>query len=521
MLSLILLGSSLAGAAYAQSPYGAVPSQFSNSSLAGTTVTTDFGTFTYSKASACACSQLSTSYSENLFFPNNANYTHYNLEAWDKRTNADPACIFRPVTADQVAAGVGIINTCDAQFAIRGGGHMNFPGANNINAGVMIALAGLNGLQISSDNTTVEVGPGNRWFDVYSYLEPYGRIVIGGRLKTIGVPGLTLIGGVHYFNNKYGFAMDNVVKFDVVLGNGTQVVASSNSSSDLFWALKGGANNFGVVTKFTLKTHAIPLVSTTIQAYNESGVEAFLHATCNLAANNDPSIAAGAVTSVSYNVTTGFVSATLLGAQAGAESPPSRFANFTAIPSLRAINKVSSLASFASKLDSPLQYFRVEFGVHAMKPDGPVLYEMFKIWKAAVDEVKDVVGLYPTFVANMDPKSANTIAKTNGIGNIWGRDDTESSIWWQMSTGWDLPQDDLRMTVWIQKVMGILNAYAIANNASCAESDFIYMGDAGEWQKPFDTIPAANIEKLKTIRNKYDAGGVFTRLNWGGFKLPH
>lgn len=90
-----------------------------------------------------------------------------------------------------------------------------------------------------------------------------------------------------------------------------------------------------------------------------------------------------------------------------------------------------------------------------------------------------------------------------------------------MSTGWDLPQDDLRMTTWIQKVMGVLNAYAIANNASCAESDFIYMGDAGGWQKPFDTIPAANIEKLKTIRNKYDAGGVFTRLNWGGFKLPH
>lgn len=125
MLSLILLGSSLAGAAYAQSSYGASPPQFSNSSLAGTTVTTDFGTFTYSKASACACSQLSTSYSENLFFPNNSNYTHYNLEAWDKRTNADPACIFRPVTADQAAAGVGIINTCDAQFAIRGGGHMN------------------------------------------------------------------------------------------------------------------------------------------------------------------------------------------------------------------------------------------------------------------------------------------------------------------------------------------------------------------------------------------------------------
>lgn len=222
----------------------------------------------------------------------------------------------------------------------------------------MVALAGLNDLQISADNTTVDVGPGNRWYDVYSYLEPYGRIVIGGRLKTIGVPGLTLIGGVHYFNNKYGYAMDNVVNYDVVLGNGTQVKASADCNPDLFWALKGGANNFGIVTKFTLNTFDIPLVSTTIQVFDESGIEAFLHATCDLAANNDPSIAAGAVITTTYNATTGAMSASLIGVQAGTESPPSRFENFTAITALQSINNVSSMASFAKQLDSPLQMFR-------------------------------------------------------------------------------------------------------------------------------------------------------------------
>lgn len=116
MLSLLLAGSSLLGAVSAASNV---------SSLAGTVVTTDYGTFTYSEASACACSQLSTSYPDNLYFPNTSNYTYYNLEAWDTRTNTDPACIFSPVTADQVAVGIGIISTCDAQFAIRGGGHMN------------------------------------------------------------------------------------------------------------------------------------------------------------------------------------------------------------------------------------------------------------------------------------------------------------------------------------------------------------------------------------------------------------
>lgn len=71
---------------------------------------------------------------------------------------------------------------------------------------------------------------------------------------------------------------------------------------------------------------------------------------------------------------------------------------------------------------------RVEFAVHFMKPNGTVLYQMWQMWKAAVEDVKDVVGFYPTFVTNLDPKSANTIAKTNGIGNVWGRDDTESGI---------------------------------------------------------------------------------------------
>lgn len=89
-----------------------------------------------------------------------------------------------------------------------------------------------------------------------------------------------------------------------------------------------------------------------------------------------------------------------------------------------------------------------------------------------------------------------------------------------MSTGWDLAQDDLRMTTWIQKVMGNIHSFAIANNVSSEETDFIYMGDAGGWQDPFSTFPAENVEKMISVREKYDAEGVFSRLNWGGFKIP-
>lgn len=84
----------------------------------------------------------------------------------------------------------------------------------------MVTLNKLQDHKVYSD--TIEVGPGMKWIDVVRALDPYHRAAIGGRLKPIGVPGLTLIGGVHYFTNRYGFAMDNVERYDVVLGNGTQ-----------------------------------------------------------------------------------------------------------------------------------------------------------------------------------------------------------------------------------------------------------------------------------------------------------
>lgn len=103
-----------------------------------------------------------------------------------------------------------------------------------------MTLTGLSQRTVSADRSSIAVGPGNQWVDVYAALDPYGLDAIGGRLKTIGVPGLTLIGGFHYFNNKYGWAMDNVLSYDVVLGNGTLVTVNQISHSDLFWALKGG-----------------------------------------------------------------------------------------------------------------------------------------------------------------------------------------------------------------------------------------------------------------------------------------
>jgi FAD/FMN-containing dehydrogenase len=137
---------------------------------------------------------------------------------------------------------------------VKSGGHAAFTGASNINGGLTIDLLKLNQITVSPDKTQTSVGPGNTWFDVYSQLEGEGLSVIGGRVSAIGVGGLTLGGGISFFSGRYGWACDNVNTYEVVFADGTIQEVSYNSYLDLYFALRGGGNNFGIVTRFDLVT---------------------------------------------------------------------------------------------------------------------------------------------------------------------------------------------------------------------------------------------------------------------------
>lgn len=105
-----------------------------------------------------------------------------------------------------------------ATFAVRGGGgHMPIPLYGNTNGGVLIAPTGLNTLQLSDDQESLAIGPGNTWGDVYGYLETYGLIVVGGRVGSVGVPGLLLGGGVSFYSSQHGWASSNVISYEVRL----------------------------------------------------------------------------------------------------------------------------------------------------------------------------------------------------------------------------------------------------------------------------------------------------------------
>ncbi|OOF95626.1 hypothetical protein ASPCADRAFT_506521 [Aspergillus carbonarius ITEM 5010] len=193
-------------------------------------------------------------------FWNQSYYTNTVKEYWNGvNANNRPACAFFPANAEQVSVAVQQLNKYPtAPFALKSGGHNFNAGFSSTNGGVLLSFnENLSSTTRNPDGQTFDVGPGARWGDVYAVTEKTNQVVVGGRLANIGVAGYTLGGGLSYYSAQYGLACDNVLNYEVVLANGTIVNANATSHPDLFWALRGGGNRYGIVTKFTIQGHPL------------------------------------------------------------------------------------------------------------------------------------------------------------------------------------------------------------------------------------------------------------------------
>lgn len=138
---------------------------------------------------------------------------------------------------------------------------------------------------VDVDSDTVRFGPGGRWADVYAALAPYDRIIAGGREGQVGVAGLILGGGKTFLTGRRGFACDNVLEFEVVLADGSIVKASRDEHADLFRALKGGSNNFGIVTSFKMAMVESKEIWGGITIHSKDHLAAAMEATHDFTAN--------------------------------------------------------------------------------------------------------------------------------------------------------------------------------------------------------------------------------------------
>jgi FAD/FMN-containing dehydrogenase len=151
-----------------------------------------------------------------ILFPDSPTYQFQGSRYWSvQQATATPICRLAPTAALDVSIGLLSLRVTNCEFAVKSGGHGPFYGASNIDGGLTIDLLNLNEITLSANKTQTSIGPGNRWYDVYSYLQPKGLTVIGGRVSDIGVGGLTLGGGISFFSGRYGWACDNVNNYQV------------------------------------------------------------------------------------------------------------------------------------------------------------------------------------------------------------------------------------------------------------------------------------------------------------------
>jgi FAD/FMN-containing dehydrogenase len=173
----------------------------------------------------------------------------------DKR----PALVARCTSPDDVAAAIAFARRQGLPLAVRGGGH-NGAGLGTVDDGIVVDLSPIKHVEVDPDARTVRVGGGCVWGEVDRATGEYGLATPSGIISTTGVGGLTLGGGLGHLTRKCGLAIDNLLAAEIVLADGSKVRASADQNPDLFWAIRGGGGNFGVVTSFLFRLHEVGTV---------------------------------------------------------------------------------------------------------------------------------------------------------------------------------------------------------------------------------------------------------------------
>jgi FAD/FMN-containing dehydrogenase len=171
---------------------------------------------------------------------------------------ATPAVVIRPTTTGEVVAAVRYVRQHDLELAVRSGGH-NALGFGNSDGGAVIDVSRLDGVEVLGEGR-VRIGAGAQWGRAAATLAEHGLALTSGDTRSVGVGGLTQAGGIGWMVRKHGLTLDSVLGAEVVTAGGEVVRADAGTNPDLFWALRGGAGNFGIVTAFELQAQPVTSV---------------------------------------------------------------------------------------------------------------------------------------------------------------------------------------------------------------------------------------------------------------------
>ncbi|KAK3178819.1 hypothetical protein OEA41_000956 [Lepraria neglecta] len=376
-------------------------------------------------------------------------------------------------------------------FAIRSGGHTPFAGAANINNGVTIDLRAMDSVNVSSDQTITSVGAGSIWKNIYEELQLMNLTVLGARVAGLGVGGLITGGGISFFAPEKGFACDNVVNMEIVLANGQIVEANSHQNSDLFRALKGGSNNFGVVTRFDLQTFPHGNFWGGFIFYPGSTVPQQLKAFENYMdpKNFDP-YAEMFCASGYDGATQSFLVANGIYYTKPIANPPV-FQPFTAIqPKLGSTMRISNIVDFVTEEES-------QQAVNS------------RLWNSTVNSIESVAGIKHFIIFQRVPAALP--------GNSLGLHPSKGPlVLCLLSITWNSAADD-DLVNHVAKTL--IDNIERATKAVKLFGNFKYLNYAANFQNPIGSYGQKSVKNLQRVSKMYDPTGVFQTGVPGGFKL--
>ncbi|KAL1642408.1 hypothetical protein SLS58_005482 [Diplodia intermedia] len=419
-----------------------------------------------------------------------------------------PECVLEPESADDLATVMKIIASTRSPFAVKSGGHASIPGFSSTE-GVHISLKRMNQVVLSANKSTVELGMGLTWADVYEELDGTGYNVVGGRVAGPGLGGFTLGGGYSWKTNQHGLTCDTVKSFTLVLPNGT-ITRVDSKQPDLFFALKGGLNRFGVVASAEFYTHRQPpQVYGGVAIYGDEETDAVLKATEQFDSQNvDPK--AQIITTISGS--TWGTTTMVLFFYDGPERPKA-FAPFDNIASTISHTKAQSFVDFVKGF--PANYLPQARGTfHTLSTS--------KLTPGFLNAVRNETDTLGTIMAEHSGYSVGYDIEP--FLKTWGDKATESAyphanspLPLNMDFAWLSPDDD---EFWYDTMRSSVNRLkkVAQQEGIYSPSDFTTYPNYAIANTPAEELYGTkNAARLRRIRSQVDPDGVMKLA--GGFSI--
>ncbi|EJD05535.1 FAD-binding domain-containing protein [Fomitiporia mediterranea MF3/22] len=468
-----------------------------------------------------ACELLKDNFPELVSFPGSENFIN-DIEHWAFSSEANSTCSFEPRTAEDVSAAIKIIGRPDIRspFAVKSVGHAYNPGHSST-FGVQISMARFTNVSHDVQKGTVSTGVGLSWDQLYEQLVPLGVMVAGGRIPGVGVGGLSLGGGYSWKTNQFGLTIDTIVAHELVLPSGEIVHVTNQTEPDLFFALKGGLNNFGIVTGITLMAHNQTDVFGGVISYSNESIGSFNEALADFSQNNTDVKAQGLFT----YATDGTAPVTQAILVYDAPTVPSGiFDKFLSIPSLSSDIRTRNFSDFMASigtLDPGIGPFGFAGGmIPTAKYTVPILEEIATQTQAFASRLAQENNGTAIRLALVAEPFVHPYA--HSLGGAYphppNHEVPPTSVNLQYAEGADTPLSDraARHAAFVaeaQKIADVIQAKAVQEGLS-QFGDIIYSNYALP-NTSLELMYGENVPRLKELAARFDPDKIMTLT--GGF----